>query len=209
MMRRPLRNSTTGRETGGGWWICVFLSSIVRRVFLTGGSSWQLLLSVVAFLVLLNLSWMGSIGENKSTLRKQEQGFTPTMSTTTTTMTTSGSRSDNTSGGTNEDDDSSSTTIPHRLIFTYRTNILQTKQPPMHYQNVMNTIQIYQQAGVTLLYICLHVSSLGARVLIYTQRLCHYVFNNQSCMIPNSSLIGDTGSHIIDTRKLIRDNSCL
>jgi hypothetical protein len=43
---------------------------------------------------------------------------------------------------------------------------------------------------------------------IYSTSLL-YVFNNQSCMIPNSSFIGDTGSYIIDTRQLIRDNSCL
>jgi len=36
--------------------------------------------------------------------------------------------------------------IPHRLVFTHKANILQEKNPPHIYDNIMNTIQMYQQA---------------------------------------------------------------
>jgi hypothetical protein len=35
---------------------------------------------------------------------------------------------------------------PRRMIFTYKHNILETKNPPRHYQNVLNTIQAYRDA---------------------------------------------------------------
>ncbi|CAJ1951446.1 unnamed protein product [Cylindrotheca closterium] len=42
----------------------------------------------------------------------------------------------------NENDDNASL-IPHRLIFTYKNNMLETKYPTDLYNNVLNTIQVY------------------------------------------------------------------
>jgi hypothetical protein len=36
--------------------------------------------------------------------------------------------------------------IPRRMIFTYKHNILETKEPPHLYENVLNTIQKYREA---------------------------------------------------------------
>jgi hypothetical protein len=36
--------------------------------------------------------------------------------------------------------------IPRRMIFTYKYNILETKDPPRLYENVLNTIQKYREA---------------------------------------------------------------
>jgi mannosyltransferase OCH1-like enzyme len=34
--------------------------------------------------------------------------------------------------------------IPHRILFTYKSNILETKEPKLYYENIQNTIQQYQ-----------------------------------------------------------------
>lgn len=44
------------------------------------------------------------------------------------------------------DDVQSNEIIPHRLLFTYKTNMLETKEPKALYDNVQNTIQKYSQA---------------------------------------------------------------
>jgi mannosyltransferase OCH1-like enzyme len=36
--------------------------------------------------------------------------------------------------------------IPRRLIFTYQSNLLETKDPPHFYENVQNTIKMYREA---------------------------------------------------------------
>jgi hypothetical protein len=36
--------------------------------------------------------------------------------------------------------------IPHRLIFTYKSNLLETKDPPIFYENVQKTIKMYREA---------------------------------------------------------------
>jgi hypothetical protein len=36
--------------------------------------------------------------------------------------------------------------IPRRLIFTYKSNLLETKDPPVFYKNVENTIRMYREA---------------------------------------------------------------
>ena len=36
--------------------------------------------------------------------------------------------------------------IPRRIIFTHKQNLLETKDPPLLYQNVLNTIQKYREA---------------------------------------------------------------
>jgi hypothetical protein len=36
--------------------------------------------------------------------------------------------------------------IPRRLIFTYKSNLLETKDPPMFYENVQKTIKMYREA---------------------------------------------------------------
>jgi mannosyltransferase OCH1-like enzyme len=36
--------------------------------------------------------------------------------------------------------------IPRRLIFTYKSNLLETKDPPVFYENVQKTIQMYREA---------------------------------------------------------------
>jgi hypothetical protein len=34
--------------------------------------------------------------------------------------------------------------IPHRILFTYKTNILETKEPKLYYDNILNTIHQYK-----------------------------------------------------------------
>ena len=41
---------------------------------------------------------------------------------------------------------SSDAKIPHRLIFTFKYNILEKKEPPILYKNVLNTIATYRKA---------------------------------------------------------------
>jgi hypothetical protein len=36
--------------------------------------------------------------------------------------------------------------IPRRLLFTYKSNILETKEPPIFYENVQRTIKMYREA---------------------------------------------------------------
>jgi hypothetical protein len=36
--------------------------------------------------------------------------------------------------------------IPRRLLFTYKTNLLETKDPPLFYENVQRTIKMYREA---------------------------------------------------------------
>jgi hypothetical protein len=36
--------------------------------------------------------------------------------------------------------------IPHHLLFTYKTNVLQNKTPPLMYENVLKTIDAYRQS---------------------------------------------------------------
>jgi hypothetical protein len=36
--------------------------------------------------------------------------------------------------------------IPRKLIFTYKSNLLETKDPPVFYENVQKTIQMYREA---------------------------------------------------------------
>jgi mannosyltransferase OCH1-like enzyme len=36
--------------------------------------------------------------------------------------------------------------IPRRLIFTYKSNLLETKDPPLFYENVQKTIKMYREA---------------------------------------------------------------
>jgi hypothetical protein len=36
--------------------------------------------------------------------------------------------------------------IPRRLLFTYKSNILETKEPPLFYDNVLKTIKMYREA---------------------------------------------------------------
>jgi hypothetical protein len=36
--------------------------------------------------------------------------------------------------------------IPRRLIFTYKSNLLETKDPPLFYDNVLKTIKVYREA---------------------------------------------------------------
>lgn len=45
--------------------------------------------------------------------------------------------------------DESDAVIPRRLIFTYKTNMLDTKEPVDLYNNVLNTIQVYSEAWNT------------------------------------------------------------
>jgi mannosyltransferase OCH1-like enzyme len=53
---------------------------------------------------------------------------------------------DETKGGENKNQDDTKGTIPHRLLFTYSYNILETKEPSVYCKNVQNTIQQYRQA---------------------------------------------------------------
>jgi Glycosyltransferase sugar-binding region containing DXD motif len=106
-------------------------------------------------------------------LSKENQTFSPTTSksnsssyNTTSSLTMIRSNTDNSnnqnvsllkssSNTTNSNGNSSSSDvnkvvvrrkIPHRFIFTYKSNIIESKSPPEYYANVMNTIQLYQQA---------------------------------------------------------------
>jgi mannosyltransferase OCH1-like enzyme len=36
--------------------------------------------------------------------------------------------------------------IPRRLLFTHKSNILETKDPPLFYENVQKTVKIYREA---------------------------------------------------------------
>jgi hypothetical protein len=51
-----------------------------------------------------------------------------------------------TKGGDNNNQDDTNGMIPHGLLFTYKHNILETKEPSAYYENVQNTIRKYRQA---------------------------------------------------------------